>query len=267
MRMRSAEKKTAKPAPPKQVNPFRYGWRDVEQIGPNGRIEWVQVPLTLKDVLHPQEGDVIPEIPRHQRERDYLARVLRCRPSPQRKVFVMSDCLINWGVKGMGNHSPDVSVFADLSREPNLDAGTFRVVEYGARCLLAIELVSPDTRVNDVHHKFAHYHQVGVRLYVIADQRREGGPRELLAYRWTRRQFVAVRPDAQGRIPVRALGITLGLVDNRVWAFDLETGARLPDAEEMTEELDRTRVEVEQLRRDNERLEAELRRARGEAAE
>ncbi len=42
-------------------NPFRFGWRDVQQIGPDGSKRWVQAPLTQEDALHPQESDHISE--------------------------------------------------------------------------------------------------------------------------------------------------------------------------------------------------------------
>src|SRR5260370_41966804 len=101
MRPRAAEKMTRKPAPPKTDNRFRYGWRDVEQVGPDGRTELVQVPLTLENVLHPQEGYVIPEAIRHERERGYLAKVYRGRLSRLRGALVTSDCIIDWGVLGI----------------------------------------------------------------------------------------------------------------------------------------------------------------------
>ncbi len=260
MRQYSAERKTREPAPPRKVNPFRYGWRYVQRVGSDGQIELVQVPLRLRDVLHPREGDVISEAMRHEQERGYLPAVFRSRLSRLRNGLVTSDCIIDWGVAGVGNHSPDVAAFDRVRRPPPPETGTFRIVEYGARCLLAVELVSPETRVNDVRHKLAHYHRVGVRLYVIVDQRRDEASRELLAYRWTRQHYTPMRPDAQGRIPLKLFGISLGLVDNRVWAFDLETGERIPDAAEMAKRLADSEQRVRQL-------EAELRRLRGESAQ
>jgi hypothetical protein len=46
--------------PPSQAEKasFKYGWRLVRQQGRDGREEWVRIPLTLRDVLHPQSGDV-----------------------------------------------------------------------------------------------------------------------------------------------------------------------------------------------------------------
>ena len=59
------------PAPPEPQgeDPFRYGWRTVRRPGPNGQEVWEDVPLTLEDVLHPQEGDTISERRRHGQQR------------------------------------------------------------------------------------------------------------------------------------------------------------------------------------------------------
>jgi hypothetical protein len=45
-----------KPRRVEQPNPFRFGWRYVQQIGRNGAKQRVQVPLTPEDVLHPKKG-------------------------------------------------------------------------------------------------------------------------------------------------------------------------------------------------------------------
>ena len=37
---------------------FPYGWREVQRALPDGSVEFDRIPLTLEDVLHPQEGDV-----------------------------------------------------------------------------------------------------------------------------------------------------------------------------------------------------------------
>jgi len=42
------------PTPPRDNDPFRYGWRFMHRVGPDGREDLEQVPLTLEDVLHPQ---------------------------------------------------------------------------------------------------------------------------------------------------------------------------------------------------------------------
>jgi len=187
---------------PPASNPYPYGWRYVNRTLPDGRIEVDQVPLTLEDVLHPQEGDVIPEAPIHQIDRDYIGSVLRTRLPGLHSGLVLCDCLVNWGVEDIKNHSPDISVFEDLRSEPDLTEGIFYVERYGGRCLLALEIVSPHTRSNDVERKFEEYHAVAIPLYVIIDQLREGGPREIKAYEYAPDGWIPVPLDSRGRLPL-----------------------------------------------------------------
>lgn len=224
----------AKPKRAKKCDDFRYGWRYVDRVGPDGKVVNEAVPLTLEDVLHPQEGDTIPENTQQNRERDYLRNVLHRRRSGLRRARVFSDCIINWGVSGMRNHSPDISVFenvADLER----DWGVFPVRQQGANPRLALELVSPSTRDNDVVIKFAHYHRIQVPVYVIVDQEEEDGPRTLVGYRWTRRRYVPMRPDRRGRLLLRDFGIRIGLVDNSVVCYDAETDEVIGDYEQLAD--------------------------------
>src|SRR6516165_6986877 len=80
---------------------FPYGWRYVRR---GDTLE--QVPLTLEDVLHPQEGDVIPGNTQHDDDCFYLKYVFSLRPLSPPFGLVTHDLLINWGVPGIGNHSP-----------------------------------------------------------------------------------------------------------------------------------------------------------------
>lgn len=226
---------SAAPAADRDANPFPYGWRYVKRILPDGREDWDQVPLTLEDVLHPQEGDVIPERPIQEVERGYLARVFRTHFPPSAGVLVLSDCLVNWGVEGIRNHSPDVSVFGDVVEMPDLNIGTFQLAPSGGRCWLAIEIVSPDTRTNEVDRKPPEYHQVGIPLYVIIDQKRADSPRKLVGHCHTPDGWVEVPLDEQGRLLLEPLGLKLGLRDNRVWCYDAVTGEELPDYPELSQ--------------------------------
>jgi colicin import membrane protein len=217
-----------------EANPFRYGWRYVKRVRPDGKEELEQVPLTLEDVLHPQEDDVIPENDIHEAERGDLARIFRSRLDRVRNGLVLSDCIIDWGVEGVRNHSPDVSVFADLDALPAPGYGTFHLAESGGRCLFLVELVSPHTRTNDVDRKIEEYHQAGVPLYVLVDQQREGGPRELRVYRNTPAGFELAPLDGQGCFLLAPLGLRLGLRDNRTVCFDAKTGELVGDYTQLT---------------------------------
>src|SRR5262245_47937413 len=157
--------------PVPEVDPYRYGWRYVRRERPDGTADLEKVPLTLEDTLHPQEEDQIPVRPLHEMECSYLAGAFRSRPVHGEPItFVAADWRIDWGVKGIEPHTPDVTVFVGLKEPPNLRRGTLRLAESGGRCVLAVEVVSPDTRVNDVVHKVREYYQAGVPLYVIVDE-------------------------------------------------------------------------------------------------
>jgi Uma2 family endonuclease len=254
----------APPAVPPPDNPFYYGWRYVPRTLPDGRVEWEQVGLTLEDVLHPQEDDVIPERPRHEIDRDYLSVALRTRLPGLTGGLVLSDCLVNWGVEGLRDLSPDISVFEDVRVPPDPDKGTFRLTEAGGRCVLVIELVSPHTRTNDVDRKPEEYHRAGVPLYVLVDQEREGAPRKIRAYEWRPDGYGPVPLDSRGRLLLGPLGVCLGLKDEWVVLYDTVSGEELADYEEIAQ----ARKEAEAARRvaeEQARQEAESRRAAEDA--
>ena len=100
---------------------------------------------------------------------------------------------------------------------------------------LAVEIVSPHTRVNDVERKFRHYHHVPVPLYVLIDQERDDGPRQVIGYRYTAARYVRMRLDRRGRLLIRPLGLWLGVEDQRAVCYDADTGERLGDYGEITE--------------------------------
>jgi Uma2 family endonuclease len=263
---------TDRTKPPRQPDAFPYGWRFVKKLLPDGRTDLVQVPLTLDDVLHPQEGDVIPESTYQERDAEYLRPIFRQRAARLPGGFFLADCLIHWGVRGVRNHSPDLTVFRAVAQPPVENLGTFRVRTFGGRCVLVVEIVSPDTRENDVVHKLAEYHQVRVPLYVLIDQERDNGPRTVVGHRYTARRYVRMRPDRQGRVLLKPLGLWLVVEDQLAVCYDADTGERVRDYDQVCRaQLDaeqQARQEAEARRHAERRvreLEAELRRLRGAA--
>ncbi|HEY7158399.1 MAG TPA: Uma2 family endonuclease [Gemmataceae bacterium] len=216
-----------------QPDPFRFGWRYVQHISPDGPKVSVRTPLTLDDVLHPREGDRIPENSQQENDRIYLATVLRYRLAGNPHALVLSDCLIDWGVRGLRNHSPDISVF-DGVQGTSRHWGTFVVAAEGARPLLAIEVVSPDAhdrqaRDNDVVTKVREYYRARVPLYGIVDQERVDGPRRIIGYRRGARKYVPVPLDDRGRLLMEPPRLLLGLRDERAVCWDADTGEEIPD--------------------------------------
>lgn len=232
-----------------------YGWRYIKTVRPDGSEDLDEVPLTLEDCLHPKEGDHIPDNQYQHIDLRYLEPIFQARAERLPSGYVLGDRIINWGVPGIRNHAPDLVVFKNVFNPPQGDFETFRVHDFGGRCVLAVEIVSPKERKNDVIHKFRHYHRVRVPLNVLIDQKRENGPRWVVGNRYTAARYVPMRLDRQGRLPLKSLGLLLAVEDCRAVCYDAETGERIGGYEE----VDLARRAAKQRVLD---LEAELRRLR-----
>src|SRR5947209_6054792 len=94
-----------------QDDPYRYGWRYVKVIGPDGTETLDQVPLTLEDVLFPEEEDFIVQTDAHDDDLGYLKSVFKSRLAGDPHSVVLSDCRVDWGLAGVRPLGPDIAVF------------------------------------------------------------------------------------------------------------------------------------------------------------
>ena len=62
-----------------EPDPFRYGWRYVKRVGPDGEETLDQIPLSLEDVLFPETGDFIVQTDAHNSDLTYLKDVFKPR--------------------------------------------------------------------------------------------------------------------------------------------------------------------------------------------
>jgi Uma2 family endonuclease len=212
---------------PGQDDPFFYGWRDTYRIGADGRKEYVQVPLTPQDVLHPQEDDHIMLGDAHDDDTSYLKDVLKIQLSPDETALVFSDLGIYWDIPKLGHHSPDITVIFGI-RRVRRNWTSFYVAREGVRPSLLIEVTSPSTRQIDLHDKRREYYQAGVPYYVIADEQIRRGQRSLrlLGYRRGRRGYERLALNRQGRLWLEPVGLWLGQEDGRLVCYDAQ-GQRL----------------------------------------
>jgi hypothetical protein len=257
---------TRHPAVPS--DPYRYGWRYVRVKHPDGTETFDQVPLTLEDVLFPQMEDFIVHSDWHLDDILYLRVVFRRRLAGEPAAAVTSDCPVDFNIPGVRPLGPDVAVFFGARRKGGWS--TFDVAAEGARPVLVVEVTSPDTRRNDLKDKVDFYHRAKVQVYVIADARESGGERRLtlIGYRYAPRGYRPIKPDAQGRIRLEALGLSIGVKRDpgssadRLACYDLETGEEVGDyaAESAARAAAEARAEAEA-----QRAEAEARRAEAEA--
>ena len=125
-----------------------------------------------------------------------------------------------------------------------------------------IEIVSPQSRKNDVVIKVDHYHQVGVPLYVVVDWEREDRPRCLLAYQDTPQGYVEMPLDSESRVLLGPTGVLLGLQDDRVICYDQVTGKELGDYSQVCQQL--REAEQRQQKAEQRQQKAEQRQRKAE---
>jgi len=229
--------RTSKPprTPPKP-DPWRYGWRYVRVRRPDGKYDIEQVSLRLEDLLHPEVDDFIVQTNLHNEDVAYLKSVFKIRMNPTPGVVVLSDCRVNFNISGVRPLGPDVVVFFDVARDPQTDWATFNVAFEKARPVLVVEVVSKNTRKNDLGIKVDYYHRGRVPLYVIADVKGRGPNRrvKLLGYQSLGGKYEPITSDAQGRIYLEPVRLWLGVKTDpdgaeRVTCFDPETGEEVGD--------------------------------------
>jgi len=238
-----------------EPDPFRYGWRYVKRVGPDGEETLDQVPLSLEDVLFPETGDFIVQTDAHSSDLTYLRDVFKARLAGQATMVVVSDCRVDWNLPGVRPLGPDVAVFAGIER--HCDWATLDVAAEGARPLLVVEVTSRDTRQNDVTKKVDFYHRAGVPLYVIADVLEEDDFErrlELIVYRHTPEANERIRPDERGWIWLEPIGVWLGVAPearlgyDRLACFDPATGVEIGDYTAISQALEaeaRARTDAE----------------------
>jgi Uma2 family endonuclease len=196
-----------------------------------------RIPLTLEDVLHPQEEDVILASEPHGEDCTYLRTVAKDRHAGDASVVVLTDCDIYWDIPELKNHRPDFALIFGVKRQqdwPSFDVGKEQV-----RPRLIIEVASLQTREVDVEDKVIEYARARVPHYVIADVDEATGRRRLTlkAYRLTgrKRSYEQVELNERGWAWLEPLGLWLGVKvspetgGDRLALFDPQAGTEIGD--------------------------------------
>jgi colicin import membrane protein len=156
-----------------------------------------------------------------------------CRPIQCGGPWRLSSRL---GVPGIRPLGPDIVVLYEVPHW--LRQATFHLAGEGGTPVLVVEIASPSTRDNDLGIKRAFYYQAGVQKYVIVDRGPEGeDPVRLLGYQRGPTDWLPLPPDAQGRLDLAPVGLSMGIEDDRPWFYDAVTGVREPDRPEWRQTL------------------------------
>jgi len=262
--------------PPPDADPFRYGWRYVKRRDKEGNPVHEQIPLTLEDVLHPQEDDFIVNNTWHDLIRGYLRDAARAYFAGRSDVVLISDCRVDWGSKYGWIHGPDWALFTGNQTPWSISKGTFPLKKHKAKIECAIEVASASTRSNDFVDKVREYYLVGVPYYLIIDLPEDlATPIRLYGFKAGSKQYVPLALNDKGRLPLGETGLLLGVEGTNVFLED-PAGRRLPSFEEWKNlaesaeeraEQERKRAEREAQRAEQEKQRAETERNRAEEAE
>jgi Uma2 family endonuclease len=202
-------------------DPYRYGWRTIEREQPDGAVVVEQAPLTLEDVLHPEEGDQVTHAEAHERRCVYLYSVFRDRLAGDPTAVVLKDVRVAWDVADLKPHGPDLAVILGVRERKNWS--TFDVREEGVRPALIVEVTSPETASLDRSAKFDEYDLARVPLYVIVDSvlpRREPELRLLGYQREPAGRYQPLAPNERGWLWLEPLRLWVGIQDDEIICYD-----------------------------------------------
>jgi colicin import membrane protein len=237
--------------------PFHIGYRYVTTVDPDGKKNSVQVPLTERDFLHPQEEDRFLLTDAHTLNVEYLRHAIKLITRSKPEIRTFSDHRIDWQIGDIEPMGPDVVVFDRFLKPWDIKTGTVKVREMDCAPRVVIEVTSPSTRHIDLRDKSFLYHRIGIPTYVIVDLIRgwEGMilP-EVIAYRWTADGYVAIAESEAGRVPIEWLGISLAMDENLVQAFDAD-GQRIPTSLELFDVVDTKVAELAKAKQHAENVE------------
>jgi Uma2 family endonuclease len=184
---------------------------------------------------------------------DAVRYVFRNRPD----VFVASNLFWFWQ---RGNpaarRAPDVMVVPGVGNQPRFSFRSWN--EGGAVPALIIELTSAKTWREDIGPKYELYEQLGVREYFVFDPLSRYISPTLQGYRLRADGYRPIRPAAD-RSLVSELGFRVRRQKRVLRVIEGDASYPIPSFEEIA-------AQKEELVRQNERLEAELRRLRRRSA-
>lgn len=219
------------------ADPFRYGWRWQRVRLPNGEVTEQQIPLTSEDLLDPQLGDEVTQSDPHFDFLLLLATLLRGHYQSREDVLVAGDMKMLWGVPGLKQPAPDITVVTGVRLKSDPERGSFDVVKEGALPCLIIEIVSAidaEVRRNDYEKKVKIYQQVGIPEYLILDPPTPFTKGRLLwtGYRLSHDgRYRRIAPDPDGRLLSETTGLLFGAdTDGKTLLIaNAQTGERLLD--------------------------------------
>jgi Uma2 family endonuclease len=231
----------------------------------------VNAPLRLRDVIVDPDDDIYPcsdgkpvgETDYHVVALFYLRTALDGHFHDQDDVCVATDMFFYYQEGNpAANKSPDIMVVKGV---PKRRRRSFKLWEENAGPCVIIELISRDSRNEDLVEKPRLYASLGVNEYFVYDpEGRSLRQPRLLGFRRNGQRFVPLKPAADGGLTSAELGLRLIPEGEIPRLVDVATGERLLTPEELIAEAKALRQELKQTRQQHQTAEPDLakRRAR-----
>jgi hypothetical protein len=119
-----------------------------------------------------------------------------------------------------------------------------------------IELTSKKTAKEDLKEKKPLYRKLGVREYFLFDPLDDYLPRQLMGFRLVAGKYQPMKDEPDGSVRSKELGLRLCPEGYYLALYDIKTGERLLNFEEMGERFDAAQQKVNELQAELARLTA-----------
>lgn len=213
------------------------------------------VAQSFAEIEYPEsDGKPVAETELHLEWMIYIRNVLKYRYRKQR-VYIGANMLMYY-VRG----NPHKSVAPDTFVVKNCDPGprrTYKTWVEERNPHVVFEVTSSSTQREDEVTKPAKYAQIGVKELFLFDPTSDYLDPSLQGYRFSRGRKTRIRPEADGSLECRELGLRLRLENGELRIYDARTGERLLTDVEAAEA--RAAAAEEEVRR----LQEELKRRQG----
>ena len=191
----------------------------------------------------------------------HLLNALRYFFRKQSDTYVIGNMLLYYreGDKSK-RKAPDIMVIKGV--DTTIRRRSYKLWEEKVPPSVVIELTSAETKKADIVTKPALYAALGIKEYFLFDPLFEYLDEQLLGYRMIDGEYRPIKPDSDGDLHSKELGVIFSIQGSLLRVVDPQTGEFVPALEEAVALADR---ETQRAEQESQRAEQESQRAEQEA--
>lgn len=198
----------------------------------------------------------------------HLLNALRYFFRNQTDTYVIGNMLLYYreGDKSK-RKAPDIMVIKGI--DATIRRRSYKLWEEKVPPSVVIELTSAETKKADIVTKPALYAALGIKEYFLFDPLFEYLDEQLLGYRMIDGEYRPIKPDSDGDLHSKELGVIFSIQGSLLRVVDPQTGEFVPALEEAValadRETQRAEQEAQRAEQEAQRAEQETQRAEQEA--